>query len=207
MQGADPRVLFTLALSTADAGDYQRAAGLFKRTDSLRPRTYEVLYNLGIALYNLDRLDEAREALQQAATLGPEQPEVFYRLGLVASAKGESENALGLMQRAVTLRPVYPEAHFMIAEELVKNDRVSRAIPFYERAIKDTPDEAIYQIRLGIAPFRDRHYAKAEATFRTALARFPDSPVLYYLIGYTARAQGLFDEAAKALSRSLEVAA
>ena len=61
--GSDPRVLFTLALSAADAGDYSRAAVLFDRTNSLRPGTYEVLYNLGIALYNLDRLDDARKVL------------------------------------------------------------------------------------------------------------------------------------------------
>ena len=69
-------------------GDYERAAKLFQPQPTRCDRdTYEVLYNLGIALYNLNRLDEARGVLQRAATLRPEQPEVFYRLGLVASAK------------------------------------------------------------------------------------------------------------------------
>ena len=170
--GDDPRILFTLGLNVADAGDYERAAKLFGRTNSLRPDTYEVLYNLGIAFYNLDRLDEARGVLQQAATLKPEQAEVFYRLGLIASAKSESENAIGLMQRALKLRQVYPEAQFMIAEELLKNGRVDRAIPFTEQAATEAPGEPIYQIRLGVAHFRGRAYAKADATFRAALAHF-----------------------------------
>ena len=93
----------------------------------------------------------------------------------------------------------------MIAEELVKNDRAGRAIPFYEQAIQAAPDEVLYQIRLGVVHFRNRDYAKADAIFRTALARSPDSPVLHYLIGYTARAEGLFEEAAKSLTRSLEL--
>jgi Flp pilus assembly protein TadD, contains TPR repeats len=71
----------------------------------LRPNTYEVLYNLGTALYNLNRLDEARQALQQAGTLNPEQPEVFYRLGQIASARGESENALGLFAASSKAAP------------------------------------------------------------------------------------------------------
>ena len=76
------RVLAMILVSSfADCsadGDYERPrnylAGLI-----LRPDTYEVLYNLGIAFYNLDRLDEARAVLQRAATLKSEQPEDFYR--------------------------------------------------------------------------------------------------------------------------------
>src|SRR6185369_14733582 len=100
---------------------------------------------------------------------------------------------------------VYPEAQFMIAEELVKNGRAERAVPVYEQAGRESPGEPIYQIRLGVAHFRGRAYAKAAETFRAALVRFPDSPVIYYLLGYTARAEGLYAEAVKAFARSLEL--
>src|SRR5262249_42196978 len=53
--------LFTLALKLAEAHQYAEAVRLFQRTNELRPQTYEVLYNLGLALYNLDRLDEAQQ--------------------------------------------------------------------------------------------------------------------------------------------------
>ena len=57
---SNPKAIFTLALSLAEAHEYAEAVRLFQRTNELRPQTYEVLYNLGLALYNLDRLDEAR---------------------------------------------------------------------------------------------------------------------------------------------------
>src|SRR6202008_4924665 len=41
---ADPKTLFTLALSLAEAHEYEEAVRLFKRTNELRPQTYEVLY-------------------------------------------------------------------------------------------------------------------------------------------------------------------
>ena len=44
---ADPKALFTLALSLAEAHEYAEAVRLFQRTNELRPQTYEVLYNLG----------------------------------------------------------------------------------------------------------------------------------------------------------------
>src|SRR6201988_4254739 len=56
--GQDPRMLFTFALRLAEAHEYVAAVRLFQRTNELRPRTFEVLYNLGLALYNLDRFAE-----------------------------------------------------------------------------------------------------------------------------------------------------
>src|SRR4026209_1652235 len=50
--GQDPRMLFTVALRLAEAHQYAEAVRLFQRTNELRPQTYEVLYNLGLALYN-----------------------------------------------------------------------------------------------------------------------------------------------------------
>src|SRR5262245_47134854 len=64
--GQDPRMLFTVALRLAEAHEYADAVRLFQRTNELRPQTYEVMYNLGLALYNLDRLDEAQQALSSA---------------------------------------------------------------------------------------------------------------------------------------------
>ncbi len=100
----DPRALFTLALSLAEAHEYAEAVRLFQRTNELRPQTYEVLYNLGLALYNLDRLDEAREALTSAALLTPAEADPFYRLGLVASAQGDTKTALMHWAKALDLR-------------------------------------------------------------------------------------------------------
>src|ERR1700752_3646674 len=57
--GQDPRMLFTLGLRLAEAHEYADAVRLFQRTDELRPGTFEVLYNLGLALYTRDRLDKA----------------------------------------------------------------------------------------------------------------------------------------------------
>ena len=41
--------LFTLGLKLAEAHEYAEAVRLFQRTNELRPQTYEVLYNLGVA--------------------------------------------------------------------------------------------------------------------------------------------------------------
>jgi Flp pilus assembly protein TadD len=65
--GSDPRSLFTLGIALAQNKRYERAARVFSRVNEELPHTYEVLYNLGIALYNLDRNDEAVRYLAERA--------------------------------------------------------------------------------------------------------------------------------------------
>src|SRR6185503_16977967 len=136
---------------------------LFKRTNELRPQTYEVLYNLGIALYNLDRLAEAKEALSAAAAIAPNEPEPYYRLGLVASAQHDTKSALTYWTKALDLRPVFAEANFMIGEELLKKQLVERSIPFYERALEQAQGQLVYFVRLGVANVRGQRYERARA--------------------------------------------
>ena len=96
----DPRTLFTLALSLAEAHEYAEAVRLFQRTNELRPQTYEVLYNLGLALYNLDRLDEAQQALSSASALKPAEAEPYYRLGLIASAQSDTKQGFDALDQS-----------------------------------------------------------------------------------------------------------
>ena len=58
------------------------------------PRTYEVLYNLGVSLYNLDRNTEAARVLAEAADINPAPSETHFRLGLIASAGSDHANAV-----------------------------------------------------------------------------------------------------------------
>ena len=53
--GQDPRMLFTLGLRLAQAQKYAEAVRLFQRTNVVRPQTSEVLYNRGLALFNVER--------------------------------------------------------------------------------------------------------------------------------------------------------
>ena len=74
---SDPRGLFTLGTALAQNEQYERAARIFARVNEKMPRTFEVLYNLGVARYNLDRNDEALLALAEAADINPATAETL----------------------------------------------------------------------------------------------------------------------------------
>ena len=203
--GSEPRTLFTLALSLAEAHEYAEAVRLFKRTNDLRPQTYEVLYNLGLGLYNLDRFDEAVQALSSAAAIAPTRADPYYRLGLIASAQGDTKAALIHWTRALELQPVFPEANFMIGEELLKKQLAEKSIQFYELALEQDRTRLVYFLRLGVANVRGQRYERAREVFNEALERFPDNPNLYFLLGYTGRAEGQYDQAVAAFRQALRL--
>lgn len=203
--GNDPRTLFTLALSLAEAHEYAEAVRIFKRTNELRPETYEVLYNLGLGLYNLDRFDEAVQALSSAAAIAPTRADPYYRLGLIASAQGDTKAALIHWTRALELQPLFSEANFMIGEELLKKQLAEQSIPFYELALEQDRTRLVYFLRLGVANVRGQRYERAREVFTQALERFPDNPNLYFLLGYTGRAEGQYDQAVAAFRHALRL--
>ena len=94
----------------------------------------------------------------------------------------------------------------MIAEELVKNGRVDRCRTVLRTSCSpEAPAEPIYQIRLGVAHFRSRAYGKADETFRSALVRFRTVRCFTICLVTLPAPEGLYDEAAKAFNRSLEL--
>jgi Flp pilus assembly protein TadD len=205
LAGDDPKALFTLGLSLAEAHQYADAVRLFQRTSELRPQTYEVHYNLGMALDNLERLDDAFRELSLASTLAPNEADPFYRLGLVASEKGDTKQALTYWARALDLRPAFPEVNFMIGEELLKNHLIEKAVPFYEHALAQSRGQLVYYLRLGVAHIRAQHYAQAREVFTKAVEHYPSDANLYFLLGYTNRADGNYDQAVTAFRTALKL--
>lgn len=202
---ADIRVWFTLGLMLAQVNQYEMAAKLFERVNGERPNTFDVLYNLGIAYYNTGKFDAAQNALLQALNLNQNSPEIYYRLGLVASAKKDSDAAVSYWLRALELKTNYAEVDFLIGEELLKNRKIAGAIPFYEKAVAGAAENALYQMRLGVAYFRVQRYNQARAIFTKLAEKSPKDFNLNYLKGYSARAEGLYDEAIAAFEKALTI--
>ena len=142
--GSDARSLFTLATVLAEAKQYERAARLFGRVNELTPHTFDVLYDLGIALYNLDRNPDAARYLAEAADLNPAPAETHFRLALVASAQNDHANSVLEFKHAIARDPRNANFHFMLAREYSRIGYWDGAIEENTKAIEINPREAAY---------------------------------------------------------------
>ncbi len=82
-----------------------QAANLLQHCLDLEPENSGVWYAYGRALFESERLGDARQALSRALTLAPGDAVTLAALGFVAQESGETEAALGWYEKAAAISP------------------------------------------------------------------------------------------------------
>lgn len=120
---------------------YDEALTKYEAAADDRPDAAEIAYNRGIALYKLDRFDEAEGALQNA--IKPSNPELEarakYNLGRCAQAAGLAKAA---------------------EDEQAAINELTRAVRFYDDALALDPDDASAQGNKSVAERQIRYLEK-----------------------------------------------
>ncbi|MGI9068843.1 MAG: tetratricopeptide repeat protein [Pyrinomonadaceae bacterium] len=203
----DAHALFKLATELARNGQYERAARLFTRVNELLPHTFEVLYNFGVTLYNLNRNDEAARALAEAADLNPSPADTHFWLAMTASARNDHANAIEEFKHAIEREPNRAEYHYLLGGEYFRSGFWDGAIEAYTRAIALDPKRAAYVLARAHVYSRKAevtsiaYAANAAADFETAAALDPKIENIEFLIGHAHFGAMNFDRARTYLER------
>lgn len=80
------------------------AIEIWQRSIATKP-DFNAYYNLGRALYEQDRTDEAQAAMQAGLRLRPDHAESYTNLGNVFRQMGQSQEAIDCFNRAIALNP------------------------------------------------------------------------------------------------------
>lgn len=124
---AQPKKLYAMSARTAEemfesAIDYEsqpemleQAVESYRRVIELAPNWVEAHINLGVALYQMGRTDEARSSFQSAVQLDPMNGISRYNLGCVLEEQGELEEAIDHLRRAASMMPTHADVHFNLA--------------------------------------------------------------------------------------------
>lgn len=105
-------------------------------------------YNLGTALLDAGRAEEAIEELVAARELDPARPHIHNNLGLALVDAGRLEDAQGSFRRALQLDAQFVDAYANLHALLVAADRRA-AIECLERAAALAPADATLRFFLG----------------------------------------------------------
>jgi len=79
------------------------------------PKLAQAAINEGIALMTLQKLPEAKRALQTALALDPGSAQAWYNLGLAQHADNELDAALASFQQAVKFDPRDVDSYYLRA--------------------------------------------------------------------------------------------
>lgn len=137
------RFFFDYGVAADQAGLYDKAADLFKRSIAIDPAKAGEAYNyLGFmwAEHNL-HLEEAEEMVKQALLLDPDNGAYLDSLGWVHYRRGRFEEALKTLLRAAqSLKKDDPVVFDHIGDTLAKLNRIPQALEYWQKAATLDPE-------------------------------------------------------------------
>ncbi len=189
--------LLDRAADLFDKGDYSGTLACAEEAARQAPRSVEAHHNRAIALMRLDRLDEARDALELALALSPDDAETLEAAAdlqinqLPASA---DRSAIGLEyarrgSRHVSRRDAEEVARLALLEgqALIDLGRAAEALRRVDAALAVQPKLSAAVYERGVALFELCRFDEARRAFERVVAETPDhAHALYHL--------GLIDE-------------
>ncbi len=97
-------------------------------------------FNLGMAYGEMNRIDDALSAFEQAISLDHQNAENYFGLGLVATWDGQTERAENALIQSVNLDPRHWEAHILLTRIYLDTGRLDDAQPHLEYLLANVPD-------------------------------------------------------------------
>jgi tetratricopeptide (TPR) repeat protein len=166
---------------------------------------YAAHYNLGVALDQEGREDEASAHFQKALEIKPDYAEAYYGLGMALDRRGRLNEAIAEYQKALEIKPDLAEAHNNLGVALRKNGRVDEAITQYQIALQINPCHAEAQFNLGNALGQKGRLDDAIIHYQEALQIRPDYADAQFNLGNVLMQKGQADEAITHLQKALEI--
>lgn len=116
LAGPTPEELFQHALDCeADPNLLPQAIESYRQVLAIAPDWIDAHINLGVALYQLGKIDEAREEFAAAVQLDPMSGISRYNLGCVLEEQGQIDEAIEHLRRAARAMPGHADVHFNLA--------------------------------------------------------------------------------------------
>jgi predicted O-linked N-acetylglucosamine transferase (SPINDLY family) len=184
---------------------YQRGLADLPDEPQLRLGLGMVWSNLGLALHQSGRTDEAITALGRAIALVPHSAEAHTNLGNALKERGRLAEAIAAYRRALELQPDFAAAQRNHGVALYEAGEGDAAIEALARAAALRPDHAPSQADLGVAHHRSGRYAEAIAAFRRVVALTPHDAAAYQNLASALIDDRRLDEAVDALHGAIKL--
>jgi protein O-mannosyl-transferase len=196
-------VITLMVLSWQQSRLYSDAILLYQASLETNPRSYIVHNNLGMALKNAGRPNDAAEQFQRAVDLKPDYFAACNNLAVVLNNLGRTQDAIKLFQHVLLQKPDYPEALNNLGAALIAAGRPEEAEKFIEKALRLKPDYAKAHYHLGIALSEIGRQKEAVEHFKQALSLKPDYAEAHNSLGVLLGQAGLLRDATEHFRQAL----
>jgi Flp pilus assembly protein TadD len=160
----EPAYIHLLAVSKFRRDQKDEAERLLRRYIQLRPRDTLGHYLLGITLYTVKRLSEARAEFEQSLKVGL-NPDSEYMLGVIAEAEGDKTSAVRRLQQIKPDCVCYPAAQALLGTIYNEQNNSAAARSTLELATQLNPKDLRAHYQLGLVYSKLGEKEKAQEMF------------------------------------------
>jgi protein O-mannosyl-transferase len=161
--------------------------------------------NLGIALFEKGRVDEAVVQYQKALEIEPDYADADYNLGNAFFQQGRLDEAIAQWQKVLKIQPDDAQVHNDLGFALFEKGHVDEAVTHYEKALGIKPDYTEAHNNLGIALAQKGRLDEAIAQYQMALQIKPDDAEVHNNLGIAFAQKGRLDETITHYQKALQI--
>jgi tetratricopeptide (TPR) repeat protein len=187
---------------------YADVETLWRDTISKNPKAWIAYNELGFALKQQGRLEEAIPQFSKALQIRPNDEAAHNNLGLALYEQGRVDEAVAHYSRALQINPDYAKAHNNLGIVLARQGRLDEAIGHYSKALRmerDFPDYVAAHYNLGVALALKGRQKQAMHYFSKAVKLKPEFAEAHYNLGAVLASQGSLEEAIDHFSEALRI--
>ena len=190
-------VLGNTAIIYSDLGNFKKAEELISRALQNQPFNTELLFNMGSFKARQGQFKEAAEYYDKVLEINPGHSQARYY-----KSAALQQNTQMQMQKAVAEAR---DANYNKGLELLKENKISEAIPYFEADIKNNPDTKRSVFYMGLAYSLAEDYDKAIGYFEKVLESDPVNIMTLNNLGLIYKKLGNKEKSSQYFNRSLEL--
>jgi len=154
---------YDLGMTYYNAGDFAKAATSFRRFTELQPDIAVGYNQLGVALLEGHRDDEALKAFTTALKLKPGDPVMMVNAGFIYVRLAKFKEAIELFEKAKAAKEVsnYPDFYVNLGYAYAMRKRYNEALEVLNKAVELDPKVPEPQYFLGIVYLWSNHKDEA----------------------------------------------
>jgi protein O-mannosyl-transferase len=161
--------------------------------------------NLGMALADLRRFDEAAAQFRKSLAINSDDAKALCGLGAALEKMGQADEAMAHYEAALRADPGMAQAHSNLGANLADRGRMAEAMDHYQTALQIDPECIMAHSNLGAALAQQGRIDEAMEHLHRALEIKPDCAGAHANLGAALACQRRFDEATTHFRQALEL--
>lgn len=204
-------ILAIVAISCIVAGSrmqaryWQNSITLFQHALAVTRENYLAENNLGLALLDAHRPDEAAEHFRNALRIKPGYAKGYNNLGVTLAQQGNEKEAISCYLTALQLNKDSGGVRRNLGDLYFRMGRIDEALHQYAYALHSMPQSPDLHNSMGIALMKKERLAEAAQEFRKVLRLSPQHAEANNNLAMILTHRGSFSEAISYYARAIEV--